>query len=73
MTLMDPLNIYVIYKHPRDVPHAKYLVRRWELLIPKDVLYAGDSLEEARALIPRGLTKVMPEPKDDPVILETWI
>lgn len=55
------------------MPHVEYLVRRWDRDVPKDVLYAGDSLEEARALIPRGLTMLPRNPKDDPVILETWI
>jgi len=69
----DPLNIYVVYKRPRDFPGIEFLVRRWEVNIPKDVLYAGDSLDEARALIPRGSVRLERSPTDDPCILETWL
>lgn len=67
---------YAIYEHPDDHPEG-YVLREW-LTLPRQTL-PGDShkvatLEEARALLPPGATKVSegPEPGVSN-LLEVWI
>jgi hypothetical protein len=66
------VNLYVIYDHPTDYPD-KWVVRRWELDVPKEVVGTADSLEEARALIPEGCTNLSRSTSDDPKIHEVWL
>lgn len=64
---------YAIYDHPKDYPDS-FVVRRWVGQVP-DVIPTGvaDTLEQARALIPRGLSRIPHQASEDPIIAETWI
>lgn len=67
----------VIYGHPADVPD-KYVVRIWEAASgkPTNVEMRKDSLQECRdRILEAGIfhAGVPAGPKDDPVIVETWI
>ena len=67
---------YVICYKTSDYP-GKYTVRKYLIFAgrtrPADFLGAYNSLEEARSVIPEGLTRLDRDPRDDPVILEIWI
>ena len=67
----------VIYNHPADVP-GKYVVRIWEAASgkPTNIEMRKDSLQECRdRILEAGIfhAGVPAGPKDDPVIVETWI
>lgn len=75
--MTDHLYQWVIYCRPRDFP-AEHVVRRWRIgagtMEPEAKPWAVvGSLEEARAKVPAGLYRIVRDPKDDPVIVETWI
>lgn len=65
----------VVYRSPADYP-GRFVLRLWEVdgegPHPRDAIVA-DSLDEIRASLPGGLTRIARSPDDDPVIVETWI
>ena len=67
--------MWAIYERPSDAPQH-FVVRRWEIVgdqpEPREAS-KHDSLEEARAAVPRGLQHINRYPNDDPKIVETWI
>jgi hypothetical protein len=69
------LRMYTIYDHPADYPRH-WAVRastiRPEGPVPDDRVQLADSLEEARALIPPGLTCIPRFTNDIPCIEEVW-
>lgn len=70
------LAIYVIYDRPADCPDG-IVVRpqyagRGEILSAQTG-YAFATLEETRAALPLGLTRLPRHVDDAPTILETWI
>ena len=68
--------MYVIYDHPSDHPD-KIVVRRWEMggggcAKPcEGTLF--ESIQDARAAMPRGLTRIERSEQDDPAIAEVWM
>jgi hypothetical protein len=67
--------IWVIYEKPKDYPKY-FAVRRQRatagvIVIDKHVQLT-DTLEEARALVPEGLTCLPRFENDDPNIVECW-
>jgi hypothetical protein len=74
---------YVVYHGVSDYPKDYYIVRGWQFfsntthaIADEKPLYAGDSLEEARAAINRlsfQYLKFPPMNGDDPVIKELWL
>jgi hypothetical protein len=67
------LTVWVIYKSPADYPGA-WVLRAHDL--PggqRQECHVCKSLEEARGLIPAGLSRLDRHPYDDPVIYETWL
>jgi hypothetical protein len=82
----DVLNIWTVYKHPRDYPD-QYVARRFEVGgAPTDVrllhaaapsptndMFVADTLREVRALLPPGLFRMPRQESDDPVIVEVWL
>lgn len=68
--------VWTIYNRPTDYP-------RWIVMRPHFIKKDGsvspgraelfDTLDEARSRLPRGLTNIKRLPKDDPVIVESWI
>lgn len=64
---------YCIYKNPSDYPD-KFVVRRWDGLTPETLpLMVSDTLDEARIVIPVGLTKIGRHDTEDISILESYI
>ena len=69
--------VAVIYDHPVDVPD-KYVVRIWEAASgkPTNVEMRKDSLQERRdRILETGIyhAGIPAGPKDDPVIVESWM
>ena len=68
--------LYTVYKHPTDFPD-KWAMRAFivsaKAINPSSTVITGDSLEEIRSHLPRGLTRMDRHPEDDPIIYETWI
>lgn len=67
----------VIYNHPVDVP-GKYVVRIWEAASgkPTNIEMRKDSLQECRErILETGIfhAGIPAGPKDDPVIVESWM
>lgn len=69
------LRMYTIFDHPSDYPRhwaVRASIIRPEGPVPADRVQLADSLEEARALIPPGLTRIPRFPQDIPTITEVW-
>jgi hypothetical protein len=73
------LDIWVVYRHPKDLPESAFVVRRQIALegnrIWRDPTgYGFEELDRARQwLLEKGLTRLDRHPTDDPVIVETWL
>lgn len=74
----EPLGLWTIYDHPTDFPDC-YVARKW-IIAPSNPapsstteILRDANLENLRAKLPPGLTKIPRLPGDDPVVLETWI
>ena len=70
-----PSVMFVVYDHPTDYP-KHFVVRRWAIvaggLIPGECRLADD-LDDARALVPSGMHRIVRSHHDDPKIVEAWI
>lgn len=65
--------IITIYDHPADYPD-KYVARVWDLDRPTNLAAIADTYEELLEAIPtQQMVKMTCNPKDDPVIVETWL
>jgi len=68
----DKLAIWVVYQNPRDRP-GKCIARKWLNDQPTDEVLVAATLDELRAMLPPGLTRLGRRMEDDPVIVETWL
>ena len=70
------LDIWVIYKKPRDFP-GHFVLRRWRVTggggAPEATCALALTLDGARELVPRGLVCTARAPGDDTCIVETWL
>lgn len=65
--------IIAVYKHPADYPD-KYVARVFDLERPTNLAAVADTYEDLLAAIPTGaMVRIERSPKDDPVIVETWV
>jgi hypothetical protein len=74
--LRDQLPMFVMYDHPSD--HPDFYVARLHLTFPEPqptgLAILDRDLERLQETMEAlGLVKLMRQPGDDPVILETWI
>lgn len=73
------VDIWVVYRHPKDMPDMPVVVRRQialegNRLWVDPTAYGFDELEKARHwLHERGLTRLDRHPTDEPHIVETWL
>ena len=72
ISMEEKVTLWTIYRHPKDYPD-KYVARKFILDKPTSEILIGDTLEELRALLPFGLTRLERDLGDDPLIVETWI
>lgn len=63
---------FVVFKNPKDFPD-KFVVRLFDGQQPTRLVAVKDTLEEARATIPKIFYKVPCSEKDDHIIVETWL
>lgn len=72
----NSLIIWVVYYNEVGYP-GKYILRPFRIKagvsFPLAKMLVLDSLEEARDVIPLGLTRVEPDPTDPKEIVESWI
>lgn len=74
----DPFWVWVIYFNPSDYP-GKYVLRAQYADMQGDIhvsaeAYVCDTIEPLQEqMISRGLVKILRDPADDPVIVESWI
>jgi hypothetical protein len=72
------MRIYTIFRDPLDAP-GKFVVRGFSIVrgepspVPDAKGYAVDSLEHARALVPRGTFRIGPSTEDHGTIVESWV
>lgn len=72
----EQLIAYIIYRHPPSYPR-QFVVRPW--VAHSCGGHVGrihaitEGIEEARAMIPAGLSKIQRNEDDDPSIFEGWI
>jgi hypothetical protein len=69
--------MWTVYDHPADFPNAyvarKFMVGHKSEGATNEVIMS-DSLNELRAVFEaQGLVCLMRDPRDDPVIIETWL
>lgn len=76
MTTPDALHIWTIFERPTDFPNG-FIARLFTVTPeggrPTPACYTGDTLEEVRSKIPRGLVNLGRQPEDDSKIVESWI
>ncbi len=65
--------IITVFKSPTDYP-GKYVARVYDLEKPTNLVAVADTYEELLEAIPtRQMVRLERDPKDDPVIVETWV
>lgn len=76
--MTELLALHVVYDHPRDHP-TMFVVRRQVVMQGGGIVPDGDAMgfttlegarEHCRDL---GLTQLLRDPEDDPVIVESWV
>jgi hypothetical protein len=70
--------MYTVYDHPKDYPdhyvvRASTPVNGQVIHNPDAFMVTKDLVEIPTTLKSMGLVKILPEPEDDPVILEIWL
>lgn len=74
----EPLHTYTIFARPTDMPLCPFVVREF-LITPQGaragaLLGIGNTLDEARALLPSSADACFPRNENDaPTIVETWM
>jgi hypothetical protein len=67
--------VWTIYEQPKDFPGG-FVVRPWTITghgPEPGAAFVAATLEEARGIVPPGLTWMDRAPDDDGAIVETWI
>lgn len=70
------VEMYVIYQHAADYP-GQIVARQWVLgetkYIPSGCVLTGETLDDVRKQMPRGMICIGRAQHDDPVIREVWL
>jgi hypothetical protein len=70
------LEIWTVYDHPSDYP-ASFVARKSvvgaSMTTMTHDMFVADTLDELRALLPRGLYRIHRYEQDDPKIVEVWL
>lgn len=70
--MTEKLELWTIYRYPKDYPD-KFVARKFILDKPTEERLIGDTLEEVRSLLPKGLIRFDRSPNDILSIVETWM
>jgi hypothetical protein len=74
-----PITFWVIYDRPKDYPQGCVLRAQWgkrgdpDATIADAVAWYAPTIDELRAILPFGVTRIGPSPQDDPCIAEVWM
>lgn len=66
------LLLWVVYENPKDYP-GSFVARPGVTGGMACAVLLADTLDELRADLPPGLTRLERDPTDDPVIVEVWL
>lgn len=75
VSVQERLPMWVVTSNPKDYP-GKVVARLFVTLPtaePTTVAVVGDTLEEVRCSLPRGLHCLPRHPRDEAQIVETWL
>jgi hypothetical protein len=71
--MVQGLEIWTIYDHPRDFPNT-FVARRFMYDRPTDRVITAPNVETLRSWFrQRGLCRIPRDPLDDPKIVECWL
>ncbi|MDK1000949.1 hypothetical protein ACO2TQ_40170 [Burkholderia sp. OKR4-1] len=65
------LMLWVIYDNPLDTPGA-FVARKFISTEPTGEVRAALKIEYLRRLLPDGLVRMTPDPRDDRAVVEVW-
>jgi hypothetical protein len=77
----DHLSIWTVYVHPKDYPN-KIVARESiigaiqgssDILVADEAIFTDNLSEMIAIMLSKGLTRLSPNPTDDPVIESTWV
>lgn len=73
------LRVFTIYRRPADFPDAEFILRGFVVTAgaepqPTGIIFAADTLEQARSLVPPEADVCIPRDAGDaPHVVESWI
>lgn len=70
-TSKSSLIMWVIYDNPLDTPGA-FVARKFLSTEPTGEVRAALKIEYLRRLLPDGLVRMTPDPRDDRAVVEVW-
>ena len=70
-TSKSSLIMWVIYDNPLDAPGA-FVARKFISTEPTSEVRAALKIEYLRRLLPDGLVRMTPDPRDDRAVVEVW-
>lgn len=70
--MMQGLILWTVYDKPLDFPD-NFVARKFLNSSPTQEVLTATSLDEIRALLPLGLTRLPRMDEDDPNIVEVWL
>jgi hypothetical protein len=74
----EPLRTYTIFARPADMPLCPFVVREFVITAqgaqPGSIMGVGNTLDEARTLLPPTADALFPRSEGDPpTVVETWM
>ncbi len=74
---MSVLEMFVVYRYPRDYPEH-YVLRRWWVSAAtrspdEDWFRLAYTLDQIREHVPAGCVRLERHPNDEPQIVEVWV
>lgn len=67
------LPLITVYKNPLDYPDS-YVARLWDVDVVQNIFIVKDTLEEIREAIPtHRFYRLIREPWDEDIVVETWV
>lgn len=70
-TSKSSLIMWVIYDNPLDTPGA-FVARKFLSTAPTGEVRVALKIEHLRRLLPHGLVRMTPDPRDDRAVVEVW-
>jgi hypothetical protein len=68
----DDMSMWVIYEDTPEFPN-QYVARRYELDVDTGDFVVGDTMNDVRAKLPKGLMRLERSAHDHPQVRESWI